>query len=151
MLLVVTPGAPSSFLLLVAMPGAPSSFLLLVAMPLLPMSSRIRRSDCPRRIRRRWSRRRRHLAGTPDVVTARSSLGNKSRSNGGARTARAARWSKCFNEAIGFLQSLGIIWNSYKKLIMLVVWPTDIKKDSPTRKTYGDLKASFATIHITYV
>ena len=38
LLLVVRPGALSSFLLLVAIPGAPSSFLLLVAMPGAPSS-----------------------------------------------------------------------------------------------------------------
>ena len=38
MLLVVRPGAPSSFLLLVERPGAPSSFLLLVVRPGTPSS-----------------------------------------------------------------------------------------------------------------
>ena len=44
LLLVVRPGAPSSFLFLVASlllvvwPGAPSSFLFLVAMPFTPSS-----------------------------------------------------------------------------------------------------------------
>ena len=37
LLLVVRPGAPSSFLFLVAMPCAPSSFLLLVRMLLIEM------------------------------------------------------------------------------------------------------------------